>query len=133
MRKRGLNTVARQRGQNLARMALAWTLRDVRVTSALIGASSAAQIKKNVAALGNMAFTPEELAEIDRYASDSGIDLWSASSSIECRLPQTPSPSTFTPWRQAKAALSQCRRTPTFVCTRRVAGPPKRRAGSRLP
>jgi L-glyceraldehyde 3-phosphate reductase len=80
---RNLNAIARRRGQSLAQMALAWTLRDPRVTSALIGASSVAQIDNSVAALGNLAFTAEELTEIDRYASDSGIDLWSASSSIE--------------------------------------------------
>jgi L-glyceraldehyde 3-phosphate reductase len=80
---RGLNALAEQRGQSLAQMALAWTLRDGRVTSALIGASSVAQIENSVAALSNRAFTPEELTEIDRYASESGIDLWSTSSSIE--------------------------------------------------
>ncbi len=80
---RGLNEIAQQRGQSLAQMALAWTLRDPRVTSALIGASSPAQIENSVAALSNLSFTAEELAEIDRYASESGIDLWSASSSIE--------------------------------------------------
>jgi L-glyceraldehyde 3-phosphate reductase len=79
---RGLNAVAQRRGQGLAQMALAWTLRDPRVTSALIGASSTAQIENSVAALGSPAFTAEELAEIDRHASESGIDLWSASSSI---------------------------------------------------
>ena len=79
---RGLNAVAQARGQSLAQMALAWTLRDARVTSALIGASSAAQIEDSVAALGKLAFAPEELAEIDRYASESGVDLWTASSSI---------------------------------------------------
>jgi L-glyceraldehyde 3-phosphate reductase len=80
---RGLNAIAQRRGQSLAQMALAWTLRDARVTSALIGASRVAQIENSVAALSKLAFAPEDLAEIDRYASDSGIDLWSASSSIE--------------------------------------------------
>ena len=80
---RGLNAMAQQRGQSLAQMALAWTLRDSRVTSALIGASSPAQIENSVAALNKPAFTADELAEIDRYASESGIDLWSASSKIE--------------------------------------------------
>ncbi|WP_088342562.1 MULTISPECIES: L-glyceraldehyde 3-phosphate reductase [Rhodomicrobium] len=79
---RGLNAIAQKRGQSLAQMALAWVLRDPRVTSALIGSSSPAQIENSVAALNNLAFTPEELAEIDRYATDSGIDLWSKSSSI---------------------------------------------------
>ncbi len=62
-------------------MALAWTLRDPRVTSALAGASSVEQLEVNVAALERLDFTDEELAEIDRYASESGINLWAASSS----------------------------------------------------
>ena len=61
-------------------MALAWTLRDPRVTSALIGASSVKQLEQNVAALDNLDFSAEELAEIDRYAVDSGINLWARSS-----------------------------------------------------
>jgi L-glyceraldehyde 3-phosphate reductase len=79
---RALNEIAGQRGQSLAQMALAWTLRDPRVTSTLIGASSVGQLEANVAALDNLEFTPEELAEIDRYATESGINLW-ATSSIE--------------------------------------------------
>jgi len=79
---RGLNAIAKRRGQTLAQMALAWTLRDPRVTSALIGASSAAQIENSVAALAGLNFKPAELAEIDRYGTESGVDLWSASSSI---------------------------------------------------
>jgi L-glyceraldehyde 3-phosphate reductase len=62
-------------------MALAWTLRDPRVTSALIGASSVTQLEANVAALENLELSSEELAEIDRYATDSGINLWASSSS----------------------------------------------------
>jgi L-glyceraldehyde 3-phosphate reductase len=62
-------------------MALAWVLRDARVTSTLIGASSAAQIRENVGALGNLAFSAEELAEIDRHAQEGGVDLWRAPSS----------------------------------------------------
>ena len=61
-------------------MALAWTLRDPRVTSALIGASSVEQLEANVAALDRLDFAHDELAEIDRYALDSGINLWAASS-----------------------------------------------------
>ena len=80
---RGLNAVAQQRGQSLAQMALAWTLRDPRVTSALIGVSSIKQIENSVAALGKLSFTADELAEIDRYATESGVDLWSRSSSAE--------------------------------------------------
>jgi L-glyceraldehyde 3-phosphate reductase len=57
-------------------MALAWTLRDLRVTSTLIGASSVEQLEENVAALDKLDFSEEELAEIDRYATDSGINIW---------------------------------------------------------
>jgi L-glyceraldehyde 3-phosphate reductase len=77
---RSLNQMAQRRGQTLAQMALAWTLRDPRVTSTLVGASSVAQLEQNVGALNTLAFSPEELREIDRYATDSGIDLWAASS-----------------------------------------------------
>ena len=61
-------------------MAVAWVLRDPRVTSALVGASSVEQLEANVAALDHVEFSPEELDEIDRYATDSGINLWAASS-----------------------------------------------------
>ena len=77
---RALNDIAEQRGQTLAQMALAWTLRDARVTSALIGASSVAQLEDNVAALERLDFTYDELAEIDRYATESEINIWAASS-----------------------------------------------------
>ena len=77
---RGLAEIARSRGQTLAQLALSWTLRDARVTSALAGASSVAQLESNVAAVRNLAFSDAELAEIDRYATDSGINLWAASS-----------------------------------------------------
>jgi L-glyceraldehyde 3-phosphate reductase len=80
-RIRSLNEIAQGRGQSLAQMALAWTLRDPRVTSTLIGASSVEQLEANVGALERLDFSPEELAEIDRYAVDSGINLWAASSS----------------------------------------------------
>ena len=73
---RALTVVAERRGQSLAQMALAWALRDPRVTSVLLGASSVAQLEENVAALGNLAFSDAELAEIDQHAVDSGIDLW---------------------------------------------------------
>jgi L-glyceraldehyde 3-phosphate reductase len=78
---RALNEIASARGQSLAQMALAWALRDPRVTSALAGASSVEQLETNVAALDRMDFTDDELAEIDQHASDSGINLWAASSS----------------------------------------------------
>jgi L-glyceraldehyde 3-phosphate reductase len=77
---RALNEIAAGRGQSLAQMALAWVLRDDRITSALIGASSVAQLEDNVAALERLDFSDEELAEIDRYASDSAINIWAASS-----------------------------------------------------
>ena len=78
---RALNELAGRRGQSLAQMAVAWTLRDPRVTSALLGASSVAQLEDNVAALGRLDFGDDELAEIDRYATDeAGINLWAASS-----------------------------------------------------
>ena len=77
---RALNEIAEARGQTLAQMALAWTLRDSRVTSTLVGASSVAQLEENLAALDSLPFTDDELAEIDKHASDSGINLWAASS-----------------------------------------------------
>jgi L-glyceraldehyde 3-phosphate reductase len=79
-RVRELNAIAGRRGQTLAQLALAWALRDDRVTSALIGASSVAQLEQNVAALERLEFDPAELEEIDRYAQDAGINLWAASS-----------------------------------------------------
>jgi L-glyceraldehyde 3-phosphate reductase len=75
-RIRALNDIASERAQSLAQMAIAWSLRDARVTSALIGASSAAQLEQNVAALQRVDFSPEEITSIDRYAVDGGIDLW---------------------------------------------------------
>jgi L-glyceraldehyde 3-phosphate reductase len=77
---RALDELAGRRGQSLAQMAIAWTLRDPRVTSALLGASSVAQLEANVAALDNLEFGDEELAEIDRHATEAGINLWEASS-----------------------------------------------------
>jgi L-glyceraldehyde 3-phosphate reductase len=77
----GLNDIAARRGQSLAQMAIAWVLREGRVTTALIGASRPEQIENSVAALGNTAFTEAELAEIDRHAVDSGINIWALSSS----------------------------------------------------
>jgi L-glyceraldehyde 3-phosphate reductase len=73
---RALNELAQQRGQSLAQMALAWALRDPRVTTVLVGASSAAQLEQNVGALAKLDFSDDELAAIDHYAVDSGIDLW---------------------------------------------------------
>jgi len=77
---RALNQVAERRGQTLAQMALAWTLRDPRVTSTLIGASSVAQLDSNLAALDRLSFDDAELAEIDRHATEGNIDLWASSS-----------------------------------------------------
>jgi L-glyceraldehyde 3-phosphate reductase len=80
-RVRALNEIAGRRGQTLAQMALAWVLRDPRVTSTLVGASSVHQLEQNVAAVEKPSFDEAELAEIDRYAVESGIDLWRGSSS----------------------------------------------------
>ncbi len=77
---RALNGIAQRRGQTLAQMALAWTLRDPRVTSTLIGVSSVAQLEQNIAALRRLDFSADELAEIDRYATESGINIWARSS-----------------------------------------------------
>jgi L-glyceraldehyde 3-phosphate reductase len=79
-RIRALNELAARRGQSLAQLAIAWTLRDPRVTSALIGASSVEQLEANVAALDRLDFSADELAEIERYAVDSDINLWAESS-----------------------------------------------------
>jgi L-glyceraldehyde 3-phosphate reductase len=80
-RVRALNEIAKRRGQTLAQMAIAWALRDTRVTSALLGASSVAQLEQNVAALERLDFDAQELAEIDRYAQDGAVNLWEPSSS----------------------------------------------------
>jgi L-glyceraldehyde 3-phosphate reductase len=77
---RGLREIARGRGQTLAQMAIAWTLRDARVASALIGASSVAQLDDNLAALDHVSFAPAELAKIDRFAVEGGVNLWAESS-----------------------------------------------------
>jgi L-glyceraldehyde 3-phosphate reductase len=77
---RALNQIAARRGQSLAQMAIAWTLRDPRVTSALVGASSLAQLEANLAAVGNLGFGDDELAEIDRYATEGDINIWASSS-----------------------------------------------------
>jgi L-glyceraldehyde 3-phosphate reductase len=79
-RVRALNGIARRRGQSLAQLAIAWTLRDRRVSSALIGASSVDQLQQNVAALDNPDFSTEELAEIDRHAVEGAINIWAPSS-----------------------------------------------------
>jgi L-glyceraldehyde 3-phosphate reductase len=78
---RALNEIASGRGQTLAQMAVAWILRDRRVTSALVGASSVAQLESNVGALQRLDFAPDELEEIDRYATEADINLWARSSS----------------------------------------------------
>ncbi len=78
---RALNELAKRRGQTLAQLALAWVLRHEMVTSVLIGASSVRQLENNVGALANLEFSDDELAEIDRYAVEGGIDLWRGVSS----------------------------------------------------
>lgn len=79
-RIRALNRVAQERGQSLTQMALAWVLRDRRITSVLIGASRPEQIEENVGALANLEFSEHELAEIDRHAQEGDINLWASSS-----------------------------------------------------
>jgi L-glyceraldehyde 3-phosphate reductase len=79
---RALNEIAKGRGQTLAQMAIAWALRDPRVTSALVGASSVEQLEANVAALDRLDFTDDELAEIDRYATESDLNIWAESSRV---------------------------------------------------
>jgi L-glyceraldehyde 3-phosphate reductase len=81
-RVRALNAIASDRGQSLAQLALAWTLRDPRITSTLIGASSVEQLEQNVASLERLDFDDSELAEIDRHAEDAGINLWERSSQV---------------------------------------------------
>jgi L-glyceraldehyde 3-phosphate reductase len=78
-RVRALNEIAQRRGQKLAQLALQWAVRDPRVTSAVIGASSVEQLDTNLDAVGGPALTDDELAEIDRYAVESGINLWAKS------------------------------------------------------
>ena len=77
---RALNEIAARRGQSLAQMAIAWVLRDTRVSSALIGASSVEQLEESLAALSKPEFSADELAEIDRHAVDGGINIWAPSS-----------------------------------------------------
>jgi L-glyceraldehyde 3-phosphate reductase len=81
-RLRALNEVARARGQSLAQLALAWTLRDSRITSTLIGASSVEQLDQNLGSLEALDFDDSELAEIDRHAADGGINIWAPSSQV---------------------------------------------------
>jgi len=81
-RIRALGAISEARGQSLAQMAIAWVLRDTRVCSALIGARTPEQLDDSLSALRNSTFTPDELAQIDKFAVDGGIDLWRDSSSI---------------------------------------------------
>jgi L-glyceraldehyde 3-phosphate reductase len=78
-RIRGLNEIARGRGQTLAQMAIAWVLRDQRVTSALIGARTVEQLEDSLGALRGLGFSEEELTAIDQLATDGGVDIWSQS------------------------------------------------------
>src|SRR4051812_34909708 len=77
---RALNRIAAERGQALAQMAVAWVLRDPRMTSALVGASSVRQLEQTLGALENLEFSEEELATIDRHAVEAGINIWASSS-----------------------------------------------------
>jgi L-glyceraldehyde 3-phosphate reductase len=79
---RALNELAAARGQSLAQMAIAWVLRDTRVTSALVGASSVEQLETNVGAVDRLDFADDELREIDRHATESGINIWAQSSAV---------------------------------------------------
>jgi L-glyceraldehyde 3-phosphate reductase len=81
-RVRALNEIAQRRGQTLAQMAVAWVLRDERVTSALVGASSVGQLEQTVGALDRREFDAEELAEIDRYAQEGDVNIWAPSSEV---------------------------------------------------
>jgi L-glyceraldehyde 3-phosphate reductase len=81
-RVRALNEIAQSRGQSLAQLAIAWVLRDRRVTSALIGASSVRQLEQNLATLGNLELSPDELDQIDRYAVDGSLNIWARSSDV---------------------------------------------------
>ncbi len=80
---RALTDIAENRGQSLAQLAIAWTLRNKGLTSALVGASSVAQLEANLAAVANLSFTAEELAAIDEYAVESGINLWAESGAVQ--------------------------------------------------
>jgi L-glyceraldehyde 3-phosphate reductase len=80
---RALGEIAAGRGQTLAQMAIAWTLRDPRMTSAVVGVSSVEQLEMNIGALDRRDFSEDELAEIDRYATESDINIWARSSSTE--------------------------------------------------
>lgn len=82
-RIRALDGIAQRRGQTLAQMAIAWVLRDPRVTSALIGARTVEQLDNSLDAVNNLDFSAGELAEIDRYATEGAIDLWKVSSRLE--------------------------------------------------
>ncbi len=81
-RIRALNAIAERRGQTLAQMAIAWSLRDPRVTSSLIGARTVEQLDNSLGALNGLDFSAEELAEIDRYATDGGTDYWRESAML---------------------------------------------------
>ncbi len=81
-RVRALSEIAAARGQSLAQMAIAWALRDPRVTSALLGASSVAQLEQNLEALARLAFTDAELEAIEPHARDGGVNIWAASSAV---------------------------------------------------
>jgi L-glyceraldehyde 3-phosphate reductase len=81
-RLRGLAAIAQRRGQSLAQMAIAWVLRDPRVTTALIGARNVAQLDESLDAVNNLAFSAQELAEIETFAADGGINIWSGSSDL---------------------------------------------------
>jgi L-glyceraldehyde 3-phosphate reductase len=92
-RVRALNEIAKRRNQTLAQMAIAWVLRDPRVTSALIGARNVEQLDDSLTALDNLGFSQDELAEIDRHAAEGGINLWEASVKAVTPEPEKRAPS----------------------------------------
>ncbi len=115
-RVRALNEIAQRRGQTLAQMAVAWVLRDERVTSALVGASSVEQLEQTVGALDRLEFDDEELAEIDRYAQEGDINIWASSSEVPSRLRSPPRP-----WSGGRTSRGRsCRGRPCAGAPRRA-------------
>jgi L-glyceraldehyde 3-phosphate reductase len=105
-----LNEIARERGQSLAQMALTWALRDERVTSVIVGASSVAQLEENLGAAGHEGFTRDELTAIARRAAGSGINLWAASSEDGSGGEEVEPPPAVRKTRRAGAAGSRSSR-----------------------
>src|SRR5262249_29158925 len=129
---RALNDLARRRGQSLAQLAVAWVLRDPRMTSTVVGASSVAQLEDTLSALGNLDFSSDALAEIDRHATDAGINLWPRWSTAEGAPPRTDAGG---PCRRARAARPTPGRPPARSrrsTGRPASGQPRGARGRRL-